>query len=69
MAGGLRPLTAALVSEQIERARELGHLDDAARDRLHERNVFAMNAARLRENQVCVALGRAGSTTPASCHY
>jgi hypothetical protein len=59
-AHGLRPLTLELVNERIERAHAHGYLGDADRNRLRERNVFAMNEAEYREDKVCVVLGRAG---------
>jgi hypothetical protein len=59
-AGGLRPLTRALVDERMERAQALGYLTDAERNRLRARNVFAIDDARYRENQVCLVLSRAG---------
>jgi hypothetical protein len=57
---GLRPLTHELVVERIERAHEHGHLSEAERGLLRERNVFGINEAEYRENQVCLVLGRDG---------
>jgi hypothetical protein len=57
---GLRPLTLELVVERIDAAHAHGHLSDRDRERLRQRNLFALNDARYREQQVCLVLGRSG---------
>ncbi len=54
---GLRHLTEELVAEKIDRAYAAGHLSTQDRDKLRERNCFAIGNVTGREGKICLVAG------------
>lgn len=57
-ANGLRPLTASLVQERIDRASATRAIDEKEAQGLHSSHMFAIGKCENRADQVCLVLGK-----------